>query len=133
MAGGISRRAFVRGGVSLAALSAVPAGLLTRGAVARGGPWARSRFMPFVGATFRMTGAGHKVDVVLDDVRDLKPALRPADEKRFLLLFSAARDHEPADGIRRFRNAKFGQIDLFVSPIGPGSESVNYQVIINRL
>jgi hypothetical protein len=89
--------------------------------------------MPFRGATFRMTGGGESADVMLADVRDLSPVLRPADEQRFLLLFTAARDHQPANGIRKFRNGDFGEIDLFVSPIGQNAESLNYQVIINRL
>jgi hypothetical protein len=117
----------------MAALIAMPAGLLTYWATARAGPWARSRFVPFRGATFAMTGGGGKVGVVLTDIRDLRPVLRPADEKRFMLLFTAARDHKPADGIRRFRNDNFGEIDLFVSPIGQSAESLTYQVIINRL
>jgi hypothetical protein len=125
----------------MVAISAVPTGLLTRGdgtrathgAGARTGAWARSRFTPFHGATFRMTGGAEKVDVVLAEIRDLNPVSRPADEKRFSLVFTAARDHPPVNGIRRFRNDRFGEIEMFVSPIGHSTESLRYQVIVNRL
>jgi hypothetical protein len=133
VAGGISRRAFVGRSASLVAISAVPVGLLTRGSPRRAGMWTRSRFMPFVGATFRMTGGGEKADVVLAEISDLSPVLRPADEKRFSLLFTGARDHPPADGIRNFSNDEFGEIDMFVSPIGRRTGSLSYQVIVNRL
>ncbi len=133
VAGGISRRAFVGGSAILVAVSAVPVGLLRRVGLTRAGPWARSRFVPFVGAAFRMTGGGEHVDVVLAEVRDLNPVLHAAYEKRFSLLFRAVSEHPPADGIRRFRNDEFGEIDMFVSAIGHGTETAKYQVVINRL
>jgi hypothetical protein len=80
-----------------------------------------------------MTGGGEDVNVVLTDVRELSPVRRPGDEDRYSLLFAAARGRVPADGIRRFRNEDFGQIDMFVSPTGQRTGPVNYQVIINRL
>jgi hypothetical protein len=143
--GGISRRAFVCGCSIAVTVSALPVlrAVAARNAVSPGprnvavvspdSLWARSRFTPFVGATFRVTGGETNVDVVLAEVRDLRPVLRAADEKRFSLLFTAARQHVPADGIRTFRNHAFGAIDMFVSPVGPGTEPLRYQVVINRL
>ena len=138
----ISRRAFVRGSAIAVVLSAAPVGSLARAATASrslnraappGTPWARSRFAPFQGATFQMTGGEEDVDVVLAEVGDLRPVRRPGDEKRFSLMFTAARGHAPADGIRKFRNKDFGEIDLFVSPVGRTTTHLDYQVIINRL
>jgi hypothetical protein len=135
---------FVRGGAIAVAISALPAlravslpigvspGLRKVTAVPEAS-WARSRFTPFVGATFRLTGGPEDVDAVLAEVRDLSPVLRPADEKRFSLMFSAARNHTPVNGIRTFRHDDFGSIDMFVSPVGPIAQSVRYQVVINRL
>jgi len=80
-----------------------------------------------------MTDGHDHVDVVLTEVADLDPVLRTGDEKRFMLLFAAARNHTLVDGIRTFRHPGFGEIDMFVSPVGPRTASLRYQVIVNRL
>ncbi|HEY6787404.1 MAG TPA: hypothetical protein VI365_08835 [Trebonia sp.] len=131
-AGWVSRRTFAGGSVALALLSAIPVSL-GRVAAAAGSPWARSRFTPFLGSTFRMTGAGDDADVVLTEISDLRPAARANDNQRFALLFTAAHGHGPADGTRTFTRAGFGAIDLFVSPVGAGAEARHYEAIINRL
>ena len=126
-----SRRAFAQLGIALALLPAVPASLIrTMAATPRA--WARSRFTPFRGATFRMTGAGDDVSVVLTDISDLSPVVRPGDEKRFALMFVAPISHSAADGIRTFSRDGFGHIDLFVSPVGRSVMARHYQAIINR-
>jgi hypothetical protein len=127
----MSRRSFTHGGAALALLSAASVSLAR--AVLAAPPWGRSRFTPFRGATFQMASGTDAVDVVLTEISELKPVLRPDDEKRFALLFVAARDHAPADGIRTFRRAGFGEIDLFVSPVGRPVNAVHYQAIVNRL
>ena len=131
-AGWMSRRSFARGGAALALFSAMPASL-AGAAVAARSPWARSRFTPFLGSTFHMTGAGDDVDVVLTEISDLRPVARSDDDRRFALLFTAPRGHGPADGTRTFSRGGFGAIDLFVSPVGAGTEARHYQAIINRL
>lgn len=136
MAGGISRRAFVGSAAIAGTLAAVPVlgAVPALGAVSPArSAWARSRFTPFVGATFRMTDGHDAVDVVLTEVADLDPVQRAGDEKRFALLFAAAHDHPEADGIRTFRRAGFGEIDMFVSPAGRRTRPFRYQVIVNRL
>jgi hypothetical protein len=150
VARGISRRAFVSGGAIAVTLGAVPAlrflhvlgggsslgsrrsGLAAQGAAA-GSQWLRSRFTPFAGETFRMTDGHANVDVVLTDVMDLDPVLRSNDEKRFVLVFAAAHSHPLADGIRKFRHPGFGEVDMFVSPVGRRIDPIRYQVIVNRL
>ena len=131
-AGWMSRRAFAGGSVALALFSAVP-GALARAAAAAKSPWARSRFTPFLGSTFRMTGAGDDADVVLAEISDLRPVARANDDRRFALLFTAPHGHGPADGTRTFTRAGFGSIDLFVSPVGAGAGTRHYEAIINRL
>jgi len=151
VARGISRRAFVGGGAIAVTLSAVPAvglrsalgavttagrgraGLQARTPVAAGSAWARSRFSPFVGATFHLTDGHEDVRVVLTGIRDLTPVLRAGDQNRYVLMFAAAGQHTVADGIRRFRAVGFGEIDMFVSPAGQRSDPIRYQVIVNRL
>jgi hypothetical protein len=131
-AGWVSRRTFAGGSVALALLSAMPVSL-ARVAAAAKSPWARSRFTPFLGSTFRMTGAGDDVDVVLTEISDLRPVARANDNRRFALLFAAPHGHGPADGTRTFSHDGFGAIDLFVSPVGAGAGARHYEAIINRL
>src|SRR5271168_2154749 len=85
-AGRVSRRTFAGGSVALALLSAMPVSLAR---AAANSPWARSRFTPFLGSTFRMTGAGDDADVVLTEISDLRPVARANDNQRFALLFTA--------------------------------------------
>jgi len=130
-AGWMSRRAFTGRSAALALFSAIPVPL-ARVAVAARSPWARSRFTPFLGSSFRMTGAGDDADVVLTEISDLRPAARANDERRFALLFTAPHGHGPADGTRTFSRPGFGAIDLFVSPVGAGTGARHYEAIINR-
>jgi len=132
-AGWMSRRSFARGGAALALFSAMPASLAGAAvAVAVSSPWARSRFAPFLGSTFRMTGAGDDADVVLTEISDLRPVARANDDRRFALLFTAPAGHGPADGTRTFSRGGFGAIDLFVSSVGAGAGARHYEAIINR-
>jgi hypothetical protein len=130
-AGWVSRRTFAGGSAALALLSAIPVSLAR--AAAASSPWARSRFTPFLGSTFRMTGAGDDTDVVLTGISDLRPVARANDNRRFALLFTAPHGHGPADGTRTFSHDGFGAIDLFVSPVGAGTGTRHYEAIINRL
>jgi hypothetical protein len=127
---GISRRAFGRGSAALVLLTAVPLSLAARSAASA--QWGRSRFTPWLGATFRMTGAGDDVDVVLSEIGDLRPVARTQDEARFSLMFSAPAGHAPTSGIRTISRDGFGSIDMFVTPVGPESGDRPYQAVINR-
>jgi hypothetical protein len=130
-AGWVSRRTFAGGSAALALLSAIPVSLAR--AAAASSPWARSRFTPFLGSTFRMTGAGDDTDVVLTEISDLRPVARANDNRRFALLFTAPHGHGPAGGTRTFSRGGFGAIDLFISPVGAGTGDRHYEAIINRL
>ena len=134
-AGWVSRRTFTGGSVALALLSAIPVSL-ARAAVAARSPLARSRFTPFLGATFRMTGAADNADdadVVLAEISDLPPVARANDDRRFAVVFTAPHGHGPADGTRTFSHNGFGTVDLFVSPVGASAEARHYEAIINLL
>jgi len=134
-AGWMSRRAFTGRGAALALFSAIPVPLAGIAVAARS-PWARSRFTPFLGSTFRMTGAGDDAgddaDVVLTEISDLRPVARANDERRFALLFTAPHGQGPAGGTRTFSRPGFGAIDIFVSPVGAGTGARHYEAIINR-
>jgi hypothetical protein len=128
ISGRVSRREFASGGAALALLSTVP-----WSHAARPASLARSRFTPFVGAPFRLTGDGDDAEVVLAEIGDLRPVLRPGDEGRFSLLFAARRGQPAADGIRTLSSHRFGAVRLFVAPVGRGGQERCYQAIINRL
>jgi hypothetical protein len=130
ISGRVSRREFASSGAAIALLSVLPVSLTS---APRPGSLARSRFAPFVGAAFRLTGDGDDAEVVLTDVGDLRPVTRTGDERRFSLLFTARRGRLAADGIRTLSSDRFGTVRLFVSPVGRGGQARHYQAVINRL
>ena len=130
--GWMSRRAFLRGGAAVAVLGVAPPLLARSALAARRSPLTRSRFAPALGATLRMTGGGHDVDVVLTDIADLLPTLRADDPNRFMLLLDAPRTHRPASGMRTLHHRDIGHVALFVSPVDRGAKAVRYAAVINR-
>jgi hypothetical protein len=129
---GISRRAFIRSGVAVTVLSAVPVALVPTAWAAPVKGLTRSRFAPLVGATFRMTGGGDDLDVVLAEINDLVPLLRAHDERRFALRFDAPRGHRRTEGIRTLHHRQVGNVVMFVSPVDRGAKALHYQAVINR-
>ncbi len=135
----LSRRMFLGAGAALALLAAAPpawarsAVAAARSAVAaRPKALTRSRFMPVLGATLRMSGGGEDRDVVLAEITDLSPVLRADDEDRFSLLLHAHGSHKPSSGIRTLQHASIGRVALFVHPVGGAVKPVHYQAVINR-
>jgi hypothetical protein len=128
---GISRRAFLRSGVAVTVLSAVPVALVPAAFGAPAAGLTRSRFAPLVGTTFRMTGGGDNLDVVLSEIHDLVPVRRSQDEKRFALRFDASRAHRRTEGIRTLHHPQVGNVVLFVSPVDRGVKALHYEAVIN--
>jgi hypothetical protein len=123
---------FVRGAATVALLAGAPAAWARNVVAASRSSLARSRFVPVLGSTFRMTGDGHDVDVVLAQITDLSPVLRAADQDRFALLFDVSVGQPLASGIRTFHNDDVGEVSLFVSPVDRGIKAGHYEAIINR-
>jgi hypothetical protein len=130
--GSMSRRMFLRSGAALALLAAAPTAWARSGGLAPRNLLTRSRFTPLLGASFRMTGDGQDLDVVLAQISNLTPVMRADDPNRFALLLEAPMDHAPSEGIRTFQNDDFGEVDLFVSPVDRGVEARRYEAVINR-
>ena len=129
----MSRRTFLRGG-GAAALIALTSGLLARAPVAAAQPLlTRSRFVPALGDTFRLSGGGDNREVTLIEINDLLPVVRVQDEDRFALVFQAPRGHPPVNGMRTFHHDTVGDVVLFVSPVGRSDTVVHYEAVINRL
>jgi hypothetical protein len=93
----------------------------------------RSAFVPLVGDTFEIIHQGGSLPVVLRQVTDLKPTLRPGAEDQFSLMFTDAR-LRPAlqDGTYGISHPRHGRIALFVTPIDRPQTTQHYQAVINH-
>jgi hypothetical protein len=120
---------FIRGSAAIGLLALSPARAFAQ---ATGSRLIRHRFTPLVGESFRMTGGGHNIKVVLTKVGDLTPVLRAHDPNRFALLFRIPDGRQPTPGIRSFRHPAVGTVDLFVSPVDRGAKALHYEAVINR-
>ncbi|MDQ6804014.1 MAG: hypothetical protein M3065_03385 [Actinomycetota bacterium] len=130
--GPMSRRMFLRGGATFAVLAVAPSAWARSTTASAANSLTRSRFTPHVGATFRMSGDGNYVDVVLTKIDNLIPVMRSEDPNRFALLLEAPLDHPPTEGIRTLHNSAFGDVTLFVSPVDRGVDGRHYEAVINR-
>lgn len=138
MSVGLSRRAFLAGGASLAAIGAV-SGLVSRGATAALHParlrnltLRRSTFLPLVGQPFQIAHDQGSLSVVLRQVSDLEPSALPGAEDQFSLMFADA-GLRPAlpQGTYSISHARQGRISLFIVPVGLARTAQLYQAIIN--
>jgi hypothetical protein len=141
--GTFTRRALLQKAALVAALSAAPLSLSGAAGAAsegdrrpgsgRGRPLTRSTFVPLLGSTFRVSGAGARHDVVLAEIDDLLPADSTGSENRFSLVFSCSPNRPRVEGIRTFHNDAIGDFDMFVAPIDRGAKALRLQSIINRI
>lgn len=138
MSSGLSRRAFLASGTSLASVGAVCA-IAPRAAAVTQATTAmtelalrRSTFLPLVGQHFRIVHERGSLTVVLRQVSDLKPTARPGDEEQFSLVFvDAGRGPALPQGTYAIRHARQGRAFLFVVPVGPRQAAQPYQAIID--
>jgi hypothetical protein len=137
-AGEISRRAFLRGSAAAGVLAAGAVSLPRAVGAATRTPTSsqltRGSYAALVGSTFRMTGGGDNLNVVLSAIDDLQPVARPGDPNRFALVFrTPASRARSAGGIRTLHNSRSGTTTtLFVSPVDRGVEAHWYEAVINR-
>src|ERR1700687_4730440 len=91
----ISRRSFLAGTLSVAAVASAPVVLAQRAAAVtavfkdKAALLRRSAFTPLLGATFRMSDTHGTIPVVLVEIADVPVVTTPGDENRFSLLFTA--------------------------------------------
>jgi hypothetical protein len=137
MSAGFSRRAFLACGASLAGVGW--AGVLAPRAVAAPTPVTpenlalrRSAFLPLLGQTFRIAHDRGSLTVVLRQISDLKPTVRPGAEDQFSLIFT-----DPglrpvlSQGTYAVSHPRRGRIALFVVPVGRRETVQHYQAIID--
>lgn len=130
----ISRRGFLAGAVTLAAVAVVPLATAERAsaaALARApATLTRSSFTPLVQARFAMADAsGRSVSVILSAIGDLDRA-SAGSETRFSLLFDGPTKSARLQGMYAFRNAQRETFSLFVVPVDRGVQAQHYQAIV---
>lgn len=130
--GPMSRRMFLRSSAALAAVAATPQAVVRGMHSLAPARLVRSRFVPALGTTFRVSGGSVDLRLVLTEINDLSPVLRADDEDRFSLIFEAPLGRRALDGIRTLRNERIGVVDLFVSRVERPIGAQRYQAVINR-
>lgn len=130
----ISRRRFLAGAVTAAAVAALPLATAERASAAtlsKAAPTlTRSTFIPLVQSSFKMIDArGKTVSVVLSDIGDLNAA-SAGSQTRFSLVFDGPTKTAGPQGMYSFRNATLGDFSLFVVPVDRGVVAQHYQAVV---
>lgn len=93
----------------------------------------RSAFLPLLGETFRIAHDRGSLAVVLRQVSDLKPTVRPGAEDQFSLIFTESRlGAVLSQGTYRVSYPGRGRITLFIVPVGRRETRQRYQAIIDN-
>lgn len=94
----------------------------------------RSAFLPLLGRTFRIGQGRDSLVVVLRQVSDLKPTVRPGSEHQFSLIFSCPRRRLGLpQGTYPVSHRGGDWISLFIVPVGRLGTTQQYQAIIDSL
>jgi hypothetical protein len=133
----VSRRAFLRTGLTLAAAGSIVAVLpdvafgatpLAPGRV----DLTRGSFEALVGRALRVVGGGRDAVLVVTSVDDIRPAEAAGDQHRFSVTFRGSRRGAIDQGVYRFVGRGLGAFDLLIVPVDRGAKARYYQAVINR-
>lgn len=124
----LSRRTVLQAGALTAAVAPF-ASMPNAFGAASTGTLARSRFSPYLNATFKMGCSAGTWSVTLVGIGDLQPVLVVGDQKRNRLTFDSSAAG-PAQQVCAFRRSGFATTSLFVVPVDPTHRY--YEAIINR-
>jgi hypothetical protein len=83
-------------------------------------------FRPRLNETFRLTGPGPALDLVLAEVTD---AGQGANRRAFSLIFSAPSQPVKPQAIYRLDHPAMGALEIFLVPLGPEHGVFRYQAI----
>lgn len=83
-------------------------------------------FRPCLQKTFRLSGDGAALDLVLAEIEDLGDGY---NRRAFSLLFTAPPKPVMPQAIYRLDNAATGPIDVFLVPLGPEQGQFRYQAV----
>lgn len=85
-------------------------------------------FAPHVGRVFEVVAGGQPVSLTLASAQPLRHGASPARQP-FALVFVGAPSLEQAT--HRVVHPELGAVDIFLVPIGPGPEGLQYEAIFN--
>lgn len=136
----ISRRVFLAGTLSVAAVAVAPVVLASPAAAtassvagrSQASYWRRSTYSPLVGDTFHLTGSEDAIPLVLSQISDLQPTATPGAENQFSLLFTAPGRQVRAQGVYNLQHSDLGTVGLLIVPVDRGLSMRQYQVIVNQ-
>lgn len=91
----------------------------------------REDFLPRLGETFRVAEAG--VDLVLAEAAGLSVGGAAAGPRKapFSLLFRGPKQPVLSQRIWALDNVALGRLEIFLVPIGPDADGVQYEAIFN--
>lgn len=84
-------------------------------------------FTPLVGETFRLPTQTGGMDLVLHEAKALGDGIRKGGA--FSLLFRGPEDTVLAQQLTAIRHASFGELELFLVPVGPLGEGMGYEAV----
>jgi hypothetical protein len=90
----------------------------------------RSRFVPWVGASFDLSRQGVRSTARLDAIEDLR-AGDAGDELAFSLLFRPLTGPEAEAGLHSVSTAGLDPVSLFLSPVDHG-RALRLQAVVNQ-
>ncbi len=92
----------------------------------------RETFEPLLKDRFEVEFGGPSVTVELTDVRGLTP---PSDDHEgrapWSVVFRAPPEALYEQGVYRLRHDSIGELDLFLVPIGPDREGMQYEAVFS--
>jgi hypothetical protein len=94
----------------------------------------KSAFARHIGQVFRFRkDAYESVDLELIEVSDLVSRSRSSSDDSFSMVFRGARDHPLHQATYSVGHRSLGTFPLFVVPIYPEADALNYEAVFNRM
>jgi len=86
-------------------------------------------FQPLVGGAFQLQTESSNLGLVLAECSPLKVSGPNVKRKPFRLIFNGALQPILPQRIYRLANAELGTLDMFIVPIGPQGDHMQYEAV----
>jgi hypothetical protein len=86
-------------------------------------------FLPYVGERFEASGGDPEVPLTLRLIQVENMGKRSGGREPFSLFFEGPPSPSLQQSILRVANAKFGEIEIFLVPIGTSPNGLRYQAV----